>query len=85
MSFDPDAIRAQFPALELTDRGQPRVYLDNPAGTQVPQSVADAMSSCLIETNANVNGRFVTSERATAIVHDAHVAMADMLNATLPF
>lgn len=84
MSFDPDAIRAQFPALELTDRGQPRVYLDNPAGTQVPQSVADAMSSCLIETNANVNGHFVTSERATAIVHDAHVAMADMLNATSP-
>lgn len=81
MSFDLDAIRAQFPALHLTDQGQPRIYFDNPAGTQVPQSVVDAMTSCMLETNANMHGYFVTSERATAIVHDAHLAMADMLNA----
>ena len=36
MQYDLDAIRAQFPALAITDNGTPRVYFDNPAGTQVP-------------------------------------------------
>ena len=81
MSFDLDTIRARFPALAITDNAVPRIYLDNPAGTQVPQSVVDAMSSCLIESNANLGGGFITSDRADQIAADLHVAMADMLNA----
>ena len=81
MSFDLDTIRARFPALSITDNAVPRVYLDNPAGTQVPQSVVDAMSSCLIESNANLGGGFVTSDRADQVAADLHEAMADMLNA----
>lgn len=84
MAFDLGAIRARFPALSITDNKVPRVYLDNPAGTQVPQSVVDAMSRCLIETNANVHGSFVTSERADEIVAGVHRAMADLLNAPSP-
>jgi cysteine desulfurase family protein (TIGR01976 family) len=82
--FDLDAVRAQFPALTLTDSGKRRIYFDNPAGTQVPQTVADAMTRCLLETNANAGGRFVTSHAADEIVESARAAMADFLNAETP-
>lgn len=80
-NFDLDAVRARFPALSLADNGVTRIYFDNPAGTQVPQSVVDRMSSCLLEANANLGGYFETSRRADAIADEAHAAMADMLNA----
>ena len=81
MNYKLDAIRAQFPALSIEDNGMPRIYFDNPAGTQVPQMVVDRMSACLLEANANLGGYFATSRRADQIVDDAHQAMADMLNA----
>ncbi|MEM7084171.1 MAG: cysteine desulfurase-like protein [Pseudomonadota bacterium] len=84
MTYDVDAIRAQFPALAETDSGKPRVYFDNPAGTQVPQRVVDRMSDCLLRHNANLGGYFTTSKGADAVVDDAHAAMADLLNAASP-
>ena len=84
MTFDLDTIRSRFPALTITDNGIPRVYFDNPAGTQVPQSVIDAMSKHMAETNANVEGPFGTSRAATDIVTELRHAMADMLNAASP-
>src|SRR5210317_644501 len=81
MSFDLDAVRAQFPALAIKDDGVRRIYLDNPAGTQVPRTVADAMSACLLSANANLGGYFRTSQAATEIVSSARDAMADLLNA----
>jgi len=84
MPFDLDAVRARFPALGLTDDGQRRIYFDNPAGTQVPASVAAAMSDCLLTSNANQGGNFPTSDRADDIVASARVAMADFLNAPSP-
>ena len=81
MSYDIERIRAQFPALSLTDEGRRRIYFDNPAGTQVPQLVIDRMSACLLEANANLGGYFPTSRNADAIMDDAHEAMADLLNA----
>ncbi len=84
MNYDLDAIRAEFPALFIEDDGQPRIYFDNPAGTQVPQRVIDANSRCLVEANANLGGYFVTSRRADEVVDEAHAAMADLLNAASP-
>lgn len=84
MKYDIDSIRAQFPALAITDKGAARVYFDNPAGTQVSKRVAEAMTACLYETNANLGGYFATSERATKLTDEAHVAMADLLNAPSP-
>ena len=81
MSFNLDAVRAQFPALAIKDNGVRRIYLDNPAGTQVPVGVADAMSRCLLSTNANLDGYFRTSQAAGEIVSSARDAMADLLNA----
>ncbi|QKD06525.1 cysteine desulfurase-like protein [Mesorhizobium loti R88b] len=84
MGFPIEAVRGKFPALSLTDKGRRRIYLDNPAGTQVPQAVADAVSRCLLTTNANLGGYFETTIAAQAVVDDAHQAMADFLGAASP-
>ncbi|MER8963170.1 cysteine desulfurase-like protein [Mesorhizobium sp. M0701] len=84
MDFRIDAVRAKFPALSLTDKGRRRIYLDNPAGTQVTQAVADAVSRCLLTTNANLGGFFETTVAAQDIVDEAHLAMADFLGAASP-
>jgi len=82
--FSIEAVRGQFPALSLTDKGRRRIYLDNPAGTQVPQAVADAVSRCLLTTNANLGGFFETTIAAQSVVDEAHHAMADFLGAASP-
>ena len=84
MRFDAKTIRAEFPALSTCDDGVPRIHFDNPAGTQVPKSVVDKMSECMLESSANLGGHFQTSERADAVYDAAHVAMADLLNASSP-
>ena len=78
-TFDVDAIRARFPALSLTQDGRPMAFFDGPGGTQVPDSVIDAVSRYYREANANHGGAFATSERSDAIVEDAHAALADVL------
>ena len=83
--FPINRVRDQFPALTIRDFDKKeRIYFDGPAGTQVPQSVADAVSRCLLETNANVGGHFVTSKAADKIVSDAHEAMACFLGTSDP-
>jgi cysteine desulfurase family protein (TIGR01976 family) len=78
-TFDVDAIRARFPALSQTHGGRPMVFFDGPGGTQVPESVIDAVARYYRESNANHGGAFPTSERSDAIVEDAHAALADLL------
>jgi len=78
------ALRALFPALRQTVGDYPVVFLDNPGGTQVPQSVIDAMVDYLTHYNANHGGAFATSMCSDEILHEAHIAMADLLNAASP-
>ena len=40
-------VRGQFPQVGRLRNGEPRVYVDNAAGTLVPQTVADAMAAGL--------------------------------------
>ena len=84
MTIDIDLVRAQFPSLAERDGGAARIYLDNPAGTQTPRHVIDAMTGCLTSANANLGGYFSTSQKAGTIVSEAHAAMADFLNAAGP-
>lgn len=79
--FDVAALRRQFPALSIEDGGRPVALFDGPGGTQVPQSVIDAVGAYYRTANANHGGPFLTSRRSDAIVHEAHQAMADMLGA----
>jgi cysteine desulfurase family protein (TIGR01976 family) len=83
--LDVDAVRAQFPALAMTlTDGRFAVFLDNPAGTQVPRMVVDAIASYLTSYNANTGGAFVTSRRSDAAIASAHQAAADYLGASDP-
>ena len=78
-SFPLDALRGRFPSLATQDGGRRRIYLDNPAGTQVPKSVADVIGDAILNRNANLGGEFATSRAAGTIVEAAHGAMADFL------
>src|SRR3954454_18453065 len=73
-------LRQQFPALRGQGR-RPPVFLDGPGGTQVTQSVIDAMVRYLTSSNANHGGAFDTSRASDRIVAEAHQAVADLLNA----
>ncbi|MDA7632471.1 cysteine desulfurase-like protein [bacterium] len=81
MSFDIDRIRANFPALAILDGQKARVYLDNPAGTQVAQGVIDRMTDYLVRWNANCDGPFSTSRQTDQLLESTHQAMADLLHA----
>lgn len=83
--LDLSPLRVQFPALQETDQqGQPYVYFDGPAGTQVPQRVIDAIAHYLTWANANKGGQFITSRRSDELINGARLAMADFLNAASP-
>jgi cysteine desulfurase family protein (TIGR01976 family) len=79
--LDVGSLRQQFPALHVPRNGRTPIFLDGPAGTQVPQRVIDAISGYLIHANANHGGAFATSRESDRILDDAHRAMADFLNA----
>jgi cysteine desulfurase family protein (TIGR01976 family) len=76
-----EQIRARFPALERVHEGLPVAYFDGPGGTQVPQSVVDAMSDYLLHHNANTDWAYPTSEETDALIAAARSALADFLNA----
>ena len=82
--FDVRAVRAQFPALSAEHDGRPLAFFDGPGGTQVPTTVIDAVTGYYRTANANHGGAFATSEASDAIVHDAHVAAAELLGASDP-
>jgi cysteine desulfurase family protein (TIGR01976 family) len=78
MTFDPQAVRARFPALQLNPSV---VFFDNPAGTQVPGSVIEAVSDYYRHMNANSGGAFATSRRTDEMVREVRQRVADFLNA----
>lgn len=81
MTFPIEQIRSQFPSLHQKIDGVQPVYLDNPAGTQVPQRVIDAVSEYYRTMNANQGGAFATSRATDAMVQEAREIAADFLNA----
>jgi cysteine desulfurase family protein (TIGR01976 family) len=84
VEFDLQAVRSQFPALRLRVDGDPVVYLDNPAGTQVPQRVIDRTAEYWRTMNGNHGGVFATSARSDARVAAVRSAAAAFLNARSP-
>src|SRR2546423_5623117 len=83
-NFDVEALRRRFPALSMTHAGRPLAFFDGPGGTQVPDTVIDAVSRYYRESNANAGGAFATSQRSDAITAEAHRAMADLVGADGP-
>ncbi len=82
---DLSPLRKQFPALRQTDAdGNPYVFFDGPGGTQVPQTVIDAVADYYTRANANTHGQYPFSHRTDAVIREARQAMADFLNAPSP-
>ncbi|HTO94766.1 MAG TPA: cysteine desulfurase-like protein, partial [Bacteroidota bacterium] len=73
-----------FPSLLRTHNGYSLVYLDGPAGTQVPQPVIDAIARYYMSCNANTHGHFPTSEESDRVLEGARSAMAEFLGAAGP-
>lgn len=80
-NLDVTAVRRQFPALTREIGGRPVAFFDGPAGSQVPQRVADAVSRYLLETNANHGGAFATTQESDRLLDQAHATVADFIGA----
>jgi cysteine desulfurase family protein (TIGR01976 family) len=74
-----EEIRSAFPALRRVHAGHPVAYFDGPGGTQIPRSVADAVSDYLIHHNANTHWDYPTSHETDAMLEAARGALADYL------
>jgi len=81
IDIDLQSVRRQFPSLALKVDGEPVVYLDNPAGTQVSQRVIDRTAEYWRTMNANQGGAFTTSQRSDALIAEVRQAVATFLNA----
>jgi len=74
MSYDVDAVRARFSALQ-----RDLVFLDAPGGSQVPDEVIDAVADYFRTSNANVSGPYETSRRTEALEQRARETAARFL------
>ena len=77
-----EEIRSHFPALERMHNGLPVAYFDGPGGTQVPRSVAEAMTDYLFHHNANTHWAYPTSNETDEIIAQSRQTMADFINAS---
>jgi cysteine desulfurase family protein (TIGR01976 family) len=71
---DVEAIRSRFSALQV-----PTAFFDGPGGTQVPDTVIDAVAGYFRDSNANVGGPFGNSRRTDALIAQARLAAAAFL------
>lgn len=78
------AFRDYFPALSRIHNGKPLIFLDGPAGVQVPRQVIDAVSAYYENSNANSHGVFLTSQETDAVLDGARVRIAEFLGAEGP-
>jgi cysteine desulfurase family protein (TIGR01976 family) len=74
VALDVDAVRGRFSALHA-----PTAFFDGSGGTQVPDSVIDAIAGYLRESNANLGGVFDSSRRSDALVEHARLTAAAFL------
>jgi cysteine desulfurase family protein (TIGR01976 family) len=82
MTFDVSSVREQFPALRRAVGGLPAAYLDGPGGTQVPESVIEAMAGFMRAGGSNHGGPFASSHETDAVTESARSAIADLFGAS---
>ncbi|MGW4056650.1 cysteine desulfurase-like protein [Amycolatopsis sp. NPDC004747] len=76
MTYDVQTIRAHFPAL---DGGA--AHFDGPGGSQVPRVVGEAVAGTLCAAIANRGVVTAAERRASEVVAEARLAVADLLAA----
>jgi cysteine desulfurase family protein (TIGR01976 family) len=74
VTIDPTAVRARFSSL-----ASGFAFLDAPGGSQVPDSVGEAIARCLREASANMGASYETSRRVGASVAEAEAKAAAFL------
>ena len=79
-----ETFRQLFPALQRRYEGEPLVFFDGPAGTQVPRAVIDAMAHYYETSNANTHGAFITSRETDAVMEQVRDDCAALLGAEGP-
>jgi cysteine desulfurase family protein (TIGR01976 family) len=72
-----ESLRSRFTALQ-----RPLAFFDGPGGTQVPDSVIDAIAGYLRSANANLGGPFETSRLSGELIETARARAATFLTAT---
>lgn len=68
----------RFPGLAREVGRRRVVFADAPGGTQVPDTVIEAMTAYLVRSNANSGGAFDSSRETDAVIHEARRAGADL-------
>lgn len=82
MSYDVNAIRADFPILDRKVNGKPLVYFDNAATSQTPRCVVDDIDDTYYHTKANVHrGVHTLSQEATAAMEESRECARRFINA----
>ncbi len=77
--LDVRALRRRFPALGRTgEDGRPVVWADAPGGSQVPDTVIEAIARQLRRGISNTHGAFAASEETDATIASARGAAADL-------
>ena len=75
------SIRKQFPALSRLHQNKSLIFLDGPAGVQVPEMVIDAIANYYRNSNANAHGYFITAEETDQILDRTRQDVATFLGA----
>ena len=76
-----ETIRSQFPVLSRLHNKKPFIFLDGPAGTQVPNRTIDAISNYYQRSNANTHGTFTTTQETDEILENTRALVATFLGA----
>src|SRR3984885_11922555 len=74
LTIDPVAVRRRFSSLQSGF-----AFLDAPGGSQVPDSVGEAVARAMREASANMGALYETSRRVGAIVTEAERKAAAFL------
>lgn len=82
LTLDVERVRSRFSALRREVAGKPARFFDGAGGSQVPDTVIEAISDYLRHTNANEGGVFATSQETNRVLEEAHGAAADLVGAT---
>lgn len=81
-SFDVEALRLLFPALQQQVYNKPLIYLDNAATTQKPQTVINRQKQYYEAENANIHrGVHFLSQISTQAFENARTTVANHINA----
>ncbi len=81
LTWNDSEVRAAFPALELADEGQARLYADAPGGTQVAARCLARMRQAMVEQCANEAGVFRTTRLTSEWMTIAHASAAEFVGA----